>query len=143
MRVTIVQELLQTDLMLIDMTILTQKQPAVETIEQPLNLETTLSQTETAPNFIDVMWVCELLLEAAREAQVHYLHEEGENYSEQDLVNCFVAWFDSCLDELATYAFDFCVKDSLNSFNRYAFQSALLRIKPVEPEEPNPDAIAY
>ena len=129
------------------MTIVTQKQPTVqsrpntESLAPDLDLETNLS--ETAPNLIDVTWVRELLLEAAREAQVHYLHEEGENYSEQDLVNCFVAWFDSCLDELATYAFDFCVKDSLNNFNRYAFQVALLRIKPVEPEEPNPDTIPY
>lgn len=85
------------------------------------------------PHLIHTQWIRDALLDAAREAQVYYLYELGEDYSEQDLLNCFLLWLDSCIDLLCDRAFYFCIKDSLRSFNREAFHIALLRIKPTEP----------
>lgn len=118
------------------MTILTEEQTTVQPQldpSVPLGLETELSQT--VPDLIDTKWIRELLHHAAQQAQNHYLYEDGEIYNLEELQNCFALWLDSCIDELTTYAFEFCVQDSLRSFNRHAFEMALLRIKPTEETE--------
>ena len=89
-------------------------------------------EQENAPNFIHIQWIRDILFDVAQEAQVYYLYELGEYYSVEQLFHCLLLWFDSSVEKLCDNAFDFCIKDSINTFNREAFDLALLRIKPTE-----------
>lgn len=109
------------------MTILLQEQT---TVQPKLDIAIESEIERIAPNLIDTTWVREVLLVAAERARSHYLYENGENYSTEDLLNCFIFWLDSCLEELTDYAFEMCVTGE--GFNRHAFEMALLKIKPVE-----------
>ena len=66
------------------------------------------------------------LLEAAQQAQAWYESEQGEYYAVLDLTQAFTKWMESCIEELASDAFEHCLSGNRNyAFNRRAFERAV------------------
>ena len=66
------------------------------------------------------------LLEAAQQAQSWYETEQGEYYAVLDLAQAFTKWIESCIEGLASDAFEHCLSGNRNyAFNRRAFERAV------------------